>query len=140
MSIMIALLVIRVILLLASFRYLKVCKYYIYLYTVLYSVDFLHARNLDYNAQSWILALTQIIIFILFYFEFWSSLLCNCSSQLVLLLVRYYLYNEVINSVVINWLVFNLLWTCFFCAIIHIVITLVGFTFVKSEILRSGNE
>ena len=140
MSLIITLLTVRVILLLISFKYLRVCKYYIYLYTLIYSIDFLFPRHLDYGAQSWILALTQIIIFILFYFEFWSSLICNCSSQIVLLLVRYYLYNDEINSGVITWLIFNLLWTCFFCAIIHIVINLVGFTFVKSEILRLGNE
>ena len=140
MSIMIALMAVRVILLMISFKYLKVCKYYLYLYTIIYSVDFLNPYKLDYGAQSWILALTNIIIFILFYFEFWSSLLCNCSSQIMLMLVRYYLYNDVIDSGVITWIIVNLLWTCFFCAIIHIVITLVGFTFVKADILRLGNE
>ena len=140
MSIMLALMVVRVILLMISFKYLKVCKYYLYLFTIIYSCDFFNPYKLDYGAQSWILALTNIICFILFYFEFWSSLLCNISSQMVLMLVRYYLYNDVIDSGVITWVIFNMLWTCFFYAIIHIVITGVGFTFVKADILRLGNE
>ena len=137
---MIFLLAVRVILLLISFKYLKVCKYYIYLYTIMISLDFLHPLELDYGNQSWILSLTNIIIFILFYFEFWSSLFCNIFLQIVLMFVRSYIYSDEINSAAITWLIFNLLWTGFFCSIIHLVITLVGFTFVKSEILRTGNE
>ena len=140
MWIMIVFLAVRVILLMISVKYLKVCKYYIFLYTLIISLDFYHPIEIDFANQAWILSLTNIIIFILFYFEFWSSLFCNLATQILLVVARRYIYHDAIDSVVITWTIFNLLWTCFFCAIIHLVITQVGFTYVKAEILRSGNE
>lgn len=81
-----------------------------------------------------------LVNFCLNYFHFWPSFLLTIACQVAFFTSRIFIYEDQLDSkMALSWL-FTAIWQSCNLLLVHIVTTKIGFIFVESQILRTGNE
>ena len=129
----------RVILMAISFKYLSICKMYIY-YQVLYGVleDCL-PRDFG-DMQSKLSNTNNVMNFCLLYFDFWPNCLTMSSLPILQLATNSFVYDKKITGSGLGESIAATGWQFFSLLMCHMVINAVGLIFVDADINRSGNE
>ena len=85
--------------------------------------------------------LLNVFSLLVFYFDFWPSLLCNTLVLILNPIIRSFVYeeSEEANGIAIVVLL-NIFWQGLIFFFAHIVVSKLGFIFVEAEIMRTGNE
>lgn len=130
----------RIIILLASFKYLKITKVVAY-YQL--TMEFIFELGLPINRGSesavFVNLLTQFF-FVLDYFHFWPTAVACSVVSITNGVAKGYLYSNQLSNIVTYEIVFNVMSNFFNIFFSHIVITACGMLFVNAELLRQGND
>ena len=132
----------RVILMLVSFKYLKICKFYFYyemLYMLLETLIPPSVLSPYYN-RAFILQ-KSYENFSYFYFELWPSLFCSLATTMMSPLIRKLVYDEGIKEdYTLPQTLIQMMYQSIVLISIQIIYSWLGFIFLDSEILRGSNE
>lgn len=131
----------RILLLVASFRWPKVCRYYHVYQLVYFAVR--ETAIVSYGSQmNQFMNLALLVIYVLFSFDGWKNILptliCLCYIQVG---CRYLLFDEDISlaALFVNFLIQSSLLT-FYCSLFYLSYSWIGFKYLQAELPRVSNE
>ena len=130
----------RVIIILASIKYLKVTKAIAY---YMLAMEFIFEVGLPINRGSesaGYVNLLMTIFFVLDYFHFWPTVICSALVSIANGVANGYLYSSEPSKINVLGIFVNVMMN--FCAQVgvHIITTAAGMLFVDAEVLRLGND
>ena len=130
----------RVIIILASIKYLKVTKAIAY---YMLAMEFIFEVGLPINRGSESaghLNLLMTFFFVLDYFHFWPTVICCALVSIANGVAIGYLYSSEPSKINVLGIFVNVIMN--FCAqvVMHVIMTAAGMLFVDAEVLRLGND
>ena len=130
---------VRVLLLLVSFKWPKVCKLYLAFDVTTLVVDQGLVRSNDYDTENYIMLLSYFAHYFTMSYDVLSSFIITLISQVAFQALQMILYAQTFKLFLAN-LIVNQLLLLFGIFGVQICITWAGFMFADAEILRNGNE
>ena len=136
---MIAMTVGRLVLMLISYKNLKVCQSYIYYQAAYMILEMCLPRNYG-DMQLNMLMVNNVFNFLLLYTNFWPNCIVMLSTQMFQVASNSLVYDKEFNQQVIMQCVISLFYQFLNYFLIHIGTNLVGLLYVEAELLRQGNS
>ena len=131
--------IVRIVLLLISFKWSKICRTYLAFDLITLIIDKFFVLDIRFETDNFILLLSYFSHYVCLSYDVASSLIITLISQVGYLLIQYYLYEKTLAAVMVN-LFIKMFQLTFTLLSVQLCYKWAGYMYANSEILRRGNE